>query len=44
MRAVLAIVAYFSFAVFFGIGLVRLKLNERYEYQGCEEEETETLT
>ncbi len=31
--------AYFSFAVMFGIALVSTKWNERYEYQGVEEDE-----
>jgi hypothetical protein len=39
MKAVLAMIAYFSVAVTFGILLVRTKLSERVEYQGIDEDE-----
>ena len=39
MRAVLAMMGFFSVAVMFGVALVATKWNERYEYQGVDEDE-----
>ena len=39
MKALLAMIGFFSFAMVFGFALVATKWNERYEYQGIDEDE-----
>ena len=39
MKAILSMLAFFVFALIFGIALVSTKWNERYEYQAIEEDE-----
>lgn len=40
MRVILALLAFFSVAIVFGIALVKTKWCERYEYEGIEDDES----
>jgi len=39
MKAIFSIAAFFLFAVMFGVALVTTKWNERYEYEGADDDE-----